>query len=170
MVNMKLYLAVGGGHLAGPVVEVGRADRQAITLQQRRHAHGRLAAVAQAVESDPFGIDLRQRFQPVQDLLVLRQDEGEQRRLDRVGLAAEEAIAVLAAIGVVRREDDEAALGQPGGDSRDRPVFPSMTILRHAVAAVLADDHGPFLARLEILRQQQHAPGEHVGNTSSTTS
>ena len=53
-------------------------------------------------------------LQPAQDLVVLADDEGEERRLHAVGLAAEPAVAVLAAIEVVRREGDES-LRLPGG-------------------------------------------------------
>src|SRR5262249_49118327 len=36
-------------------------------------------------------------------------------------------------------------------------------ILWQPVAAVLAYDHGTFLTGLDVLRHQQHAPGDHVG-------
>src|SRR5204863_365673 len=65
-------LVLRRGDLARPVVEVGRADRQAVALEQRRHAHRRLAAVAEAVEADPLAVHERQRVEPAQDLPVLR--------------------------------------------------------------------------------------------------
>ena len=54
--------------------------------------------------------------QPAENLVVLGDDEGEQSCLDRVGLAIEPAVAIFAAIQVVRRKGDEPALGQPGGE------------------------------------------------------
>ena len=81
----------------------------------------------------------------------------------RVGLAAEPAVAVFAAVEIVRREDDEAALGQLRGEIVIvRASSPSTTSLGTPSASVLADDHGPPLARLEILGHQQNAPGKHV--------
>src|SRR5207247_102810 len=82
--------------------------------QKRRHAHRRLAAVAQTVEADPFRIDRGERREPVEDDLVLGEDEREERGLDGVGLAVQIAVAVLAAVRVVRSEADEAALGEAG--------------------------------------------------------
>ena len=40
-----------------PLVEVARADRQAVAVDQRRHAHRRLAAVGEAVEADARAVD-----------------------------------------------------------------------------------------------------------------
>ena len=82
---------------------------------------------------------------------------------DGVGLAAEPAVAIFAAIEIVRSEDDEAALGQARGEivivGVDRLRSAS---LGHAVAPVLADDDRPAFAGFQILRHQQDAPGEHV--------
>ena len=61
--------------LSDPVIEVAGADRQGVTLQHRRHAHGCLPAVGQAIKSDPPGIDKRKTRQPLQNALVLRDDD-----------------------------------------------------------------------------------------------
>ena len=66
--------------------------------------------------------------QPVEDALVLGDDDREERFAERVGLALEHAEVVAAAVRVLRREDDEAALGQPRGEG-----------LVGAVAAALSD-------------------------------
>src|SRR5436305_1115718 len=47
---------------------------------------------------------------------MLTDDEREQRRFHSVGLAAEPAIAIFAAIQIVRRESDEAPLRQARRD------------------------------------------------------
>ena len=61
-----------------PFVEIGRANRKSVTFQQRRHPHGRFTAVRQPIKSNALGINERQLAQPVQDLLVLGQDDREE--------------------------------------------------------------------------------------------
>jgi hypothetical protein len=85
-------------------------------------------------------------MRPAQDLIVLGDDEGEQRRFDGVGLAAEPAIAVFAAIQIVRREGDEPALRQRSRKIVVGGVVGVEGIARHAVAAMLADDHRAALS------------------------
>ena len=112
----------GRGVLPDPFVEIGRADRQAIALDQRRHAHRRLAAVGETVETrSARDRPAVKRGQPIDDLLVLRHDDREQRLAQRVGLALQRAKLVGEDVRVLRREDDEAALGQPAGDTGCRP-------------------------------------------------
>ena len=146
-----------------PFVEIGRADRQAISGHQRRHPHGRLAAVRQAVEGDPLRVDEGQARQPLDDLLVLRHDDREERFLDRIGLALQRAEAIAEEIKVLRGEGHEAAVGQPG-----RVIVIELAVAEEhvggpALQAVLADDHRPPLARLDVLGHQQHAIREDVG-------
>src|SRR6266404_5348755 len=62
---------------ANPFVEIGRANRKGVTLQQRRHAHGGLATIRQAIKANAPGINEWQLTQPVQDLIVLREDDRE---------------------------------------------------------------------------------------------
>ena len=94
---------------------------------------------------------------------MLGGDEREQRQLERVGLALQQAESIAADVRVLRGEDDVAAVGQVGAESvvrgLDRPVDDH---LRGALQAVLADDHRPPLAGLDVLGQQQDAVGEHV--------
>src|SRR5262245_30808750 len=95
-----------GGVLLDPLVEVRRADRQAVIGHQRRDAHCRLAAIGQPIERNALRIDIWLRLEPVHDLLVLRDDDREQRLLERVGLALERAEAVGEDVEVLRREGD----------------------------------------------------------------
>ena len=78
--------------------------------------------------------------------------------LTRIALAVEHPVAVLAAIEVVRREGDEAALGQPGREVVIGRQVALDHVLGQAVAAVLADHDRPPLARLEILRHAAARP------------
>ena len=56
-----------------------------------------------------LGIDERQRCQPVQHAAVLGDDEREERSLTGLALRCNWRNCLAAAIGVLRREDDEAA-------------------------------------------------------------
>ena len=47
---------------------------------------------------------------------MLGDDEREEEFLERIGLALEFAETVAAAVGIVRREDDEAPVGEAGGE------------------------------------------------------
>ena len=115
-----------------------------------------------------------------QDLLVLADDEREQRRLDGVGLAAEPAIAVLAAVQVVRREGDEAALGQAGGEVVVGGGVGVDRVPRQAVAAVLARRRpaaarpaaGPWArpARPRRTRRARRRAPRHTPSISSVSS
>jgi hypothetical protein len=55
---------VGGGDFAGPLVEIAGADGDGVVLQQGRHAHGRFAAVAEAVKGDAGAVDEGLGLQP----------------------------------------------------------------------------------------------------------
>src|SRR5579885_3211895 len=153
---------VGGGHFAGPTVEIARADRQAVALQDGGHAHGSFASVAQAVESYARGVHHRQGGQPAQDLVVLADDEGEQRAFHAVGFAAQPTVAVLSAVEVVRGEGDETLLGQARGEVVIVGVVAFHHLAREALAPMLADHHGPALAGANVLGHEQDAPGEDV--------
>ena len=82
------------------------------------HAHGRRAAVGQAVEADALRVHERQRGQPVQNAAVLR-DNDRERAIALTGLALRCTWrnCSSAAIGIVRCEDDEAAVSEPRGES-----------------------------------------------------
>jgi hypothetical protein len=75
--DVAVLVAVGRV-FAHPLVEVAGADRQAIFRQHGRHANRRLAAVRQAVKRNPPGVDVRQRGQPGNRSLVLRNDVAEE--------------------------------------------------------------------------------------------
>src|SRR5204863_445001 len=81
---------VRGGDFVRPLIAIAGADRQRILLQNGRHAHGGFSAIAQAVKCDAVTGHIRQRFEPAQDLVVLRNDEGKERGPDGVRLAAEQ--------------------------------------------------------------------------------
>src|SRR6266851_568889 len=100
------------GVLPDPLVEIRRADRKTIVRHQWRNAHRRLAAVTQAVKADALRVNEEQRRQPIDNLLVLRNDRGEQRLLQRIALALERAEAVGEKVKILRRERDEPALRQ----------------------------------------------------------
>ena len=150
--------------LADPLVEVARADRQAVVRHEGGDAHRRLAAVAEPVKADPGGVDERQRLEPVGELLVLRDDHREERLLERVRLALEGPEAVAEDVEVLGREGDEPAAGEGRGEVVVRLVVDLRVghVLRSAFEAVLADDDRPPLALLDPLRHEQDAVGDHV--------
>ena len=98
---------------------------------------------------------------------MLRDDVAEQRPAERVRLALERAEQVMAAIRVLRRVGDEAALGQFGGEALVVLVpfraGAANRVHRDSLESVLTDDDRPFLTRLQISRQQQDARRDHVG-------
>ena len=99
---------------------------------------------------------------------MLREDDGEEGAPKGIGLALKRAKSVLPAVGIVRREHDEAALGEARGVGFVGTVGLGLGIVvdgvgGHAFESVLADDDGTAFAGLEIFRQQQHAPREDVG-------
>ena len=159
---------VHGRILPHPLVEVCRADAQAVAIQHRRDAHGGLAAVAQTVEADALRVHERLRAEPFQNALMLAEDDGEEMFPQRVGQPLDVPELVFAAIRIVRRKHDEAALHQGGGKALvGRPGAVGLVsghgVDGHAFKTVLADHHGAALAGLEILGQEQDAPCEDVG-------
>ena len=153
--------------LRDPLVEIRRADRQRVPVQQRRQPHRRLAPVGQPVITNPRRIDKRLLAQPVQNPLVLAQHHREQRRLQRIRLPLQHPEIVLPPIRIMRRERDEAALRQL---RRKRAVITEPAalrvlrhrVLRHALQPVLTHHHRSPLARLQIFRHQQIAPRHHA--------
>ncbi len=93
--------AGGGGVLADPLIEVGRADGQDITWDEGRDAHGGFAAIAQAIETDSGGVDKGQSLEPGDDLLMLGDDGGEQGFPKGITLALEGSEAVFEDVGVL---------------------------------------------------------------------
>ena len=94
---------------------------------------------------------------------MLTEDEREQRGANRVGLSAEPPVAILAAIQIVRREDDEAAIGERRPEIVVERHVPIDRLARQPVAAVLDHDHRTPFARGDALGNDDDAPGEHVG-------
>ena len=88
MVYMKLKSSSVAATLLVHELKSPEQMESAVPLQNRGHAHGGFAAVTQAVERDALAIHERQRVEPAQDLIVLAEDEREQRGFDAVGLAA----------------------------------------------------------------------------------
>ena len=103
-----------GRVLPHPLIEVGGANRQAVVLDQRRNAHGALAAVGQAIEGDSLRIDRGECREPIDDLLVLRNDHRKQGLLQGIGLPLQRSKAVSKNIRVLRGEGNEAAFRQFG--------------------------------------------------------
>ena len=69
----------------------------------------------------------------------------------------------LADVRVLRRVDDVAQFDEPAREVVvDRPLLDVDGVGRPPFEAVLAHDHRPLLAGLQVLRQQQDAVGEHV--------
>ena len=149
-----------------PLVEVGRADGQAVVLDERRHPHRGLASVREPVEGDPLRIDCREPLQEFERLLVLRNDVAEEAALQRVAFALQRAEAILTTVGVLRRVGDEAAIRQFVREGRvgAEPLPVSCeSVHRHALEAVLTDHHRPLLARPHVLGEQQDSARNHVG-------
>lgn len=49
---------VDGGDFAGPLIEIAGTNDDGVVLDHWRNPHGGLAAVAESVEGDAFGIDI----------------------------------------------------------------------------------------------------------------
>ena len=99
---------------------------------------------------------------------MLGDDKAEQRAANRIRLPIQPTILVFSPIQIMRRERDEAALGQfccevivSGGVVVDR-------ITRDTVSPVLANDHRAAFSWLHVFRDDQCAPREqrimHVQN------
>ena len=103
---------------------------------------------------------------------MLRHDDRVQRFTQRVGLALQRAKLIAEDVGILRRENDKATLGQPAG----KLVVGGVDLLGigHVggppLKAVLANDDRTLFTRLDPFGHKQNAVGEHVGKTSSTTS
>ena len=151
--------------LPNPLVVVGRANAQAIAVNDLRDTHGRLAAVAQPIEGHARGVHELLRGQPIQDDLMLAVNERPEGELERLGLAQHLTEAVLADVAILRCEGHEPALGQsprvgvvgPGVDARIGHVC------RPALEPVLAHHHRTLLARLKPAGHDEDAVGHHVG-------
>ena len=98
---------------------------------------------------------------------MLAQDEREQRELERMRFALDQAEAIFADIGVLRSKGDEAFLGQPDGV----PVIGWRIQLwvgyvgRPPFQAVLANHYGTPFTRLQIFGNQQNSISEDVRAT-----
>ena len=95
---------------------------------------------------------------------MLAEDEGKERQLQRMGLALDQAEAVVADVGVLRRVRDEALVGQPRGEVVVVRAIDGRIghVARASLEAMLADDHGPAFAGVEILRHEQNPVREDV--------
>ena len=151
--------------LPNPLVVVGRANAQAVAVDDLRDTHGRLAAVAQSIERHARGVHEVLRGQPIQDDLVLSVDERPEGELERLSLAQHLTEAVLADVAILGCEGHEPALGQsprvgvvgPGVDARIGHVC------RPALEPVLAHHDRTLLARLKPAGHDKDAVGHHVG-------
>ncbi len=98
---------------------------------------------------------------------MLAVDDAVQGEAERIELPLQRAEGVPAAVGVVRGKRDEALLGEAEGEGLVRAPCGTRAVvgdrvLRQAFQPVLADDDGPALVQLEVLRQAQPAPGKHI--------
>ena len=101
-------------------------------------------------------------FQAIAAVIMLPDDEGEQRGLHTIGLPAEPAIPIFPAVEIVRGKNDEPTIRQARREVVIVGVVSLDDIFGHAPAAMLADDDGPPFPQFDIFRHQQDAPGEHV--------
>src|SRR5262249_35422518 len=138
------------GDLPDPLVEVGGADGEGVVVEERRDAHRRLAAVREPIESNARGIDKWLRGQPIERALVLSENKGEQRQLERMRLAEQHAKLFLADIWVLRRVDHKAAIGKPRGiapiDIGGPLILGVDEVFRPALQSVLRYDDWTALA------------------------
>jgi hypothetical protein len=95
-----------------PFIEVGRADGERIPVDERRHAHCRLASVGKSIEADAPRVDERLSGQPFDNALMLSDDEREQRQLERMPFSLDDSKAVMADVRILWRKSDEALLGK----------------------------------------------------------
>src|ERR1043165_1296751 len=146
-----------------PFIEIRRADREAVAIQQSRDSHRRLAAIGKTVEADPRRIDKRLLGKPVENPLMLGQDDREEGLAQGIGFALEHAEFVHAAIQIMRCKHHEATLSQPGGESLVSSVAASLRVIgdgvgRYSFQTVLANHDRPALSRLQIFGQEQNSP------------
>src|SRR6185436_5350347 len=99
---------------------------------------------------------------------MLRDDHREKSLAQRIDLALKDAELVLAAIRIVRHEHDEAALRQPRAEGLVIAVAAGVGVLGDDIVwntfqPVLAYDHWPALAGLEIFGHEQVSPRENFG-------
>ena len=148
--------------LQHPFVEVGRADGQTVIRHQCRNTHGRLPAVAQAVECDTIVVDEWLRLQPVHDLLVLRHDDGKQRLTQWLSLPLESPKPILKDVRILRRERDESSFAQLRRKIMVGRIVAHENIRRTTFQAVLTNHDRSLLTRLQVFRQQQNSKGEDI--------
>ncbi len=153
----------GGGILADPFIEVGGTDGQDVTGDERRDAHGGFAAVTEAIEADAGGVDKGQVLEPGDDLLMLRDDGGEEGLAEGITLALEGAETVFEDVGVLGRERDESAVREASGVVVIGVVISFDEVLGATFKSVLADHHRTTFAGLEILWNQQDSVRDDVG-------
>src|SRR6266571_5829183 len=130
----------------------------------RWHTHRRFSTITEPIKRDALAIHKGKSSEPLENMVVLGDDEGKQRRLYPVRLAAEPTIAVFAAIKIVWRKYHEAQIGQL---RRELVVVVSISgclndIGGHAASSVLAHHHRPPLARLDVLGHKQDAPCKNI--------
>ena len=70
-------------------------------------------------------------------------------------------------VGIVRREGDESAVGQFGGEAlviAEGPIIrvPRDHVVRHPLETMLANDNGAFFDFTDALWHEQVAPGENI--------
>ena len=105
------------------------------------------------------------RLEPGECPRMLGDDHGEEGVAQRVRLALELAEAIDADVRVLGRIDDIAPVGELGAEAVvDRLHARVDDRLGRPLQPVLADDHGPSLARLQVPGQEQDARGVDVGD------
>src|SRR5262249_5822523 len=129
-----------------------------------RYPHRRLPSVAEAVESDPTRVDPGKRLEPVGNLLMLGDHDGEKRLLERIGLALERPEAVLEDVEILGCKRDKSSLGQPDGKLMIRRIVHLGVgdIAWTPLQAMLADHDRTFLSGLDPLGKEEDAVGDHV--------
>ena len=78
---------MNGDIFPNPIIEVSGADGEGITVEDRWDTHRGLPTVGKTIKTDSLRINKRERLQPIQNLLVLRYNDGKKRLPERVGFA-----------------------------------------------------------------------------------
>ncbi|MEY5014180.1 MAG: hypothetical protein RIS92_538 [Verrucomicrobiota bacterium] len=156
-----------GCALANPFVEVSATDAEAIVGKNGGGSHGALSAVAQAVERDSVCVDVGLASEPFEDALVLGVDDGVKGESERVETALKRSENVFAAVEVVGREGDEAALGEAEGEGlvcapRVAGFIGFKEVFGKAFQTVLANHDWTLFAARNVFGNAEPSPRGHV--------
>src|SRR5262249_22764307 len=148
-------------YFPGPLVKISAANRQTVPFQDRRGSHSRLAALAQAVESDMTWVHFPPRLPPAPDLVVFGGEKRKQGLFCGILFSIQPAVTIFPAVKVVGGKSYEPALGEDGREVIVGGWLAIERIPRHTVPAVLTHHHWPAFAWFDVSGKDEDAPSEY---------